>query len=202
MKRILILFLTLLAFLSARGQTGAGQSEGLSMNRYYLGAEADVGEVMAACIVGGAYFSEVNVELRLRYPFGEKEIAYYNLPVRYGRSREIEMHSGYGLEAFAGYGMPLSGRFRLTPSAGLRYTPIKGWGTDWSLMEQRSYVFSGVAALKAEYSLSPSISLVATPAYAVPLGRDAFVRSFETVCPAIKSCYGGLSVHIGIHFNF
>jgi len=195
MKRILVLFITLLAVFSARGQKTVGQL-------YYLGAEADVDGAIAACMVGGAYFSGVNVELRFRFPIGTKETAYYNLPGRYGHSREMELQSGIGLEAFAGYSILSAGRFRLTPSAGIRYTPISGKATDMSLREQRSYVFSGLVALKAEYILSPSVSLVATPGYAIPFGRDAFVRSFETSCPAFKRWYSGLFIHAGVHINF
>lgn len=202
MKRTLVLFLTFLAALSSSGQNAVGEPDGWPMNQYYVGAEADVGGTVAACVVGGAYYSGVNVELRLRYPLGTKRTAYYNLPIRYGSSREMELRSGCGFEALAGYGIPFAERFRLTPSAGIRYTPIKGWTTDWSLSEQRSYVFSGLGALKVEYALSPSYTLVATPGYAVPLGRDAFVRSFETSCPAIRTWYGGLFIHVGIHFNF
>lgn len=197
MKRTLILILALVAALSARGQEAVGQKE-----KYYLGAEASVGGEIAACIVGGVCYSGVGVELHVLFPFRTNGIAYYNLPIRYGRSREMELTTAVGIELVAGYGLPLADRLRLIPSAGIRYTPVKGWTTDWSLMEQRSYVFSGLAALQAEYTLSPSFSLVLTPGYAVPFGRDAFVRSFETSYPAIKTWYGGLYVHAGIHFNF
>ena len=196
MKRTLILILALVAALSARGQEAVGQKE-----KYYLGAEASVGGEIAACIVGGVCFSGVDVKLHVLFPLGTKGIAYYNLPIRYGRSREMELMPGNGIELVAGYGIPFGEKFRLTPSAGIRYTPVKGWTTDWSLMEQRSYVFSGLGALKVEYALSPSYSLVVTPGYAVPLGRDAFVRSFETSLPAIRTWYGGLFIHVGIHFK-
>lgn len=136
MKRTVVLFLTFLAALSSSGQNAVGEPDGWPMNQYYVGAEADVGGTVAACIVGGAYYSGVNVELRLRYPLGTKRTAYYNLPIRYGSSREMELRSGCGFEVLAGYGLPFADRFRLTPSAGIRYTPIKGWTTDWSLSEQ------------------------------------------------------------------
>lgn len=197
MKRTLILILALVAALSARGQEAVGQKE-----KYYLGAEASVGGEIAACIVGGVCFSGVDVKLHVLFPLGTKGIAYYNLPIRYGRSREMELMPGNGIELVAGYGIPFGEKFRLTPSAGIRYTSVIGKTTDWSLMEQRSYVFSGLGALKVEYALSPSYSLVVTPGYAVPLGRDAFVRSFETSLPAIRTWYGGLFIHVGIHFKF
>ena len=197
MKRTLILILALVAALSARGQEAVGQKE-----KYYLGAEASVGGEIAACIVGGVCFSGVDVKLHVLFPLGTKGIAYYNLPIRYGRSREMELMPGNGIELVAGYGIPFGEKFRLTPSAGIRYTSVIGRTTDWSLMEQRSYVFSGLGALKVEYALSPSYSLVVTPGYAVPLGRDAFVRSFETSLPAIRTWYGGLFIHVGILFNF
>ena len=203
MKRTIILLLTLLAALSASGQEAAvGPQEGFPIERYYVGAEVEVGGEIAACIVGGAYYSDVNVELRFRHPLGTKGIAYYNLPARPGYSREMELKPGNGLEIIVGYSLPLTDKFRLTPSAGIRYMLVKGWTTDWSLREQRSSVFSGIGALKVEYTLSPSYSLIVTPGYAVPFGRDAFVRSFETTCPAIKTWYGGLFIHAGIHFNF
>ena len=74
MKRILVLFFTLLAVFSARGQKTVGQL-------YYLSAEADVDGAIAAC------------------------------------------------------------------------RPITGKATDMSSREQRSYVFSGLAALKRWYSV-------------------------------------------------
>ena len=197
MKRTLILILALVAALSARGQEAVGQKE-----KYYLGAEASVGGEIAACIVGGVCFSGVDVELHVLFPLGTKGIAYYNLPIRYGRSREMELMPGNGIELVAGYGIPFGEKFRLTPSAGIRYTSVIGKTTDWSLMEQRSYVFSALGALKVEYALSPSYSRVVMPGYAVPLGRDAFVRSFETSLPAIRTWYGGLFIHVGIYFNF
>ena len=152
--------------------------------------------------MGGAFFHGVNVEFRIRVPLGTHEIAYYNLPERDGRSREMKLMPGTGFEFLAGYGIPLSGRFRLTPSAGIGFTPFIGRATDLSMRVQRSYIFSGLGALKAEYALSPSFSLVVTPGYAVPFGRDAFVRNFETTRPAVKSWYSGFFVHLGVHFNF
>lgn len=202
MKKNHILFLALVAALSASGQNAVEQSEGLPTTQYYLGAEAGIGGEIAACFVGGVCYSGIDVELHVLFPLGTKGITYYNLPARPGRSREMELTPGNGIELVAGYGLPLSDRLRLAPSAGIRYTPIKGWTTDWSLMEQRSYVFSGLAALKVEYALSPSYSLVVTPGYAVPLGRDAFVRSFETSYPALKTWYGGLFIHAGISYKF
>lgn len=202
MKRPFLLFLSLLAVFSANGQKAVGQSDGLPASEYYVGAEAGVGGEIAACFVGGVYYSGVNVEFRFQLPLGTKGIAYYNLPARSGRSREMELRPGNGVELVAGYGLPLSDRLRLTPSAGIGYLPVKGWTTDWSLMEQRSYVFSGLVALKVEYMLSHAYSLVVKPGYAVPFGRDVFVRSFETSCPAIRTWYGGPFIQAGIHFNF
>ncbi|MBR5729236.1 MAG: hypothetical protein IKX61_03360, partial [Prevotella sp.] len=98
MKRTLILILALVAALSARGQEAVGQKE-----KYYLGAEASVGGEIAACIVGGVCFSGVDVKLHVLFPLGTKGIAYYNLPIRYGRSREMELMPGNGIELVAGY---------------------------------------------------------------------------------------------------
>ena len=178
---------------------------GFPKNQFYIGAEAGISGMFAACAIVGAYVQGVNVELRFRFPVGKVKSAYYNLPLTDGRADDpyrMDIQSDYGFEGLVGYGIPLSNQFRLTPSVGMRYTPLTGTSTDKTLETQKSHVVSAVGSLKAEFAFTPVISLVLVPAYVVPLKKDSFVNSFETHCSGLKALYGGFTMNIGIHINF
>lgn len=178
---------------------------GFPKSQFYVGAEACIGGSLAACGVVGAYLSGINAEFRFRYPFGAKETLYYNSVLNdgsYGISHPLDVRADYTLEGLVGYGIPLTNNLRLTPVVGIRSTNITGVTTDESAPDQKTYVLAGVGALKAEYGLSPHLSIVAMPEYAFPFNTNAFVQQIESACLSAAGWYGGLGLNVGIHINF
>jgi len=107
------------------------------------------------------------------------------------------------LSARAGYAITLSGRLRLTPLAGVGVLAVKGTANGASgSSEQKTYVLSGTASLRAEYALFRHVGLYLEPAYSLPLRRGEILTSVMQQNPAFARWGSGLSCRAGISFNF
>ena len=178
---------------------------GFPKNQFYLGAEAGIGELLAACGVVGAYVQNVNAELRFRYPFKASTSAYFNWLQDDGTvslPTDMNITCGNSFTGLLGYGIHAGRQFRITPSAGMRYTSITGTSSSSTEPVQKTYVLSYVGAVKAEFAPSPSYSLVVTPEYSFPSDKDSFISVFEKTLPAMRAWYGGFAINVGIHINF
>jgi len=177
----------------------------LSQTMYYIGAEAHVGGILAADAVAGFYISGFNGEFRVRYPLSASATAYYNIRSSDDMASEphaLTVSSGFSLQGLWGYGIRVGKLFRMTPAVGIRATTLKGVTEDGSISDQRTYVLSGVATIKAEYALTPFVSIVTAPEFALPFSKNEFISTVEGVLTEIKGWYGGVGVNAGIHFNF
>ena len=177
----------------------------LSQTMFYLGAEAHVCGAFAADAVAGFYLSGFHGEFRFRYPFSASATAYYNTLLDDGAVSEphkLTVSPGFSMQGLLGYGIRIGKKLRVTPAVGVRTTTLTGVIEDGSASDQRTYVLSGIGTVKAEYALTPSVSIVAAPEYAKPLDRNDFVQTIEGVLPEITTWYGGFGLNAGIHFNF
>ena len=177
----------------------------LRSNTFYVGTEASFGSMTTINAVLGGYFHSINAEVCFGYPIGATETAYFNYPQADGNAGEyhtLNISTPFQIEGLVGYGLTFGKRFRLTPCVGVRNTPIKGKTTDGLWAEQETYVLSGIGMLKVEFAVLPILSLVVSPEFAAPFGKDAFINTFEPVCPTMAKWYGGFNINAGIHFNF
>lgn len=181
------------------------RQKGFQKNSFYIGAEAQVGGIFSAVGVVGAYVQGVNAEFRYRYPLQNvTQTAYFNSFRGNGEIEQptaISIQSKSQLAGMLGYGILFSRRSRLTPAIGIGYAPITGEMEKGSLSEQKTYVLSGIVNVKAEFALSPFVSVIASPEYGFPFRKSTFIEVFEPACPKMKTWYGGFGLNIGIHLN-
>ena len=181
------------------------RQKGFPKSSSYVGAEVLAGSEFSAVGFVGAYLCGVNVEFRYRHPLQDvTQTAYFNPISSDGvawQAFAIKIQPKSQFAGVVGYGIPLSRRFRLTPSAGVGYTLVTGVADMILSEQQRTYVLSALAGVKAELALSPYISLVASPEYGVPFRKSSFIETFKPVCPAMETWYGGLGLNIGIQLN-
>lgn len=177
----------------------------LSQTMFYVGAEVHAIGTYAADAVAGFYLRGLHGEACLRHPFSSSITGYYNTRSSDGTASEphtLTFSPGFSLQGILGYGIRIGTTFRLTPAVGVRSTTLTGVIKDGSASNQQSYVLSGVGTIKAEYALTPSVSVVVTPEYVLPLKRNEFVSIVESVFPEIAQWYGGFGLNAGIHLNF
>ena len=181
------------------------QRRWFSKNSFYIGAESHLLNSLAIDGVFGGYWKNVCAELRFVYPLQASETAYFNRisdDGSIGEYQSMEIKPGSRFGGLLGYGILLGKRFRMTPAVGLQSTTLNGIPSNSSIPEQNTYVLSCLGAVKMEFALLPSLSVLVSPEYVSPLGKDDFVSTFERVGLSMPFWYSGFHVNAGIHFNF
>ncbi len=176
-----------------------------SKSSFYFGAETHLVKAFSIDGIIGGYWKGLNAEIRYGYPLQASEKAYYNRLYddgSVGEYKTMKILSSGRLGGMLGYGFLLGKRFRLTPSVGIQYTTINGIPSDTSIPDQNTFVMSGICALKMEFAVLPSVSLLVTPEYDIPFGKDDFTNTFEGVCPSMSFWYGGFHINAGVHFKY
>ena len=152
----------------------------------------------------GGFINNVNIEANVVYSPTSSETIYWSHPE--------EMTTPYGYQykpiycgARFGYGLTYGTRLRITPQLGGGVVSIKGKVVEEgenNPMTTDGYGVVGVIGLRTEFAIAPSISLVATPQYSMPLVKSKLYSQVANVSRIIQGYTLGFNASMGVCFFF
>ena len=172
---------------------------------FYADAHFLLGSPSAAGVALGAYVKGIHAEVAYDYSLASPVPLYWTFIGDSGLASD-PVRQEYKPTSFVsgslGYGIVLD-RLRLTPRVGAGLlTIVADTPSHPAARYQQTYVVSGAASLRAEYALMPWLSVNLTPAYSFPIQRGVLAERLADYSPAIARWNNGLSLRIGISYNF
>ena len=172
---------------------------------FYADAHFLFGSPSAAGVALGAYVKGIHAEVAYDYSLASPVPLYWTFIGDSGLASDPvrqEYKSTSFVSGSLGYGIVLD-RLRLTPRVGAGLlTIVADAPSHPAARYQQTYVVSGLASLRAEYALMPWLSVSLTPAYSFPIQRGVLAERLADYSPAIARWNNGLSLRIGISYNF
>ena len=178
----------------------------LAANNVYAGGGYSIGYVSGFETYAGAYLGNVNIEAGYLIPQKTSSTVWWmDNPSSWSGQQglEYEYCLAGAIAVQAGYGILFGNRTRVTPVIGAVYNRISGKysGTETD-MDQTSFVVSGRAGVRAEYSPIPHIALVCTPCYDIPFKKGDLASRIDATSDLIKNWCSGFSLSVGVELFF
>ena len=179
----------------------------LSANNVYAGGGYALGHISGIDAYAGLYLFNVNIEAGYSKPGNASSTVWWmEDPSSWSGLQGLEYeYSVKGtMSVNAGYGILFGNRTRITPRIGAVYSKIYGKysAANNASMDQTSYVISGRAGIRAEYSPIPHIGIVCTPSFEVPLMKGDLATHIDATSDLIKKWCGGFSLCLGVELFF
>lgn len=152
----------------------------------------------------GGFIKNVNIEANIIYSLNTTETIYWYVPntmdAPYGYTYK-PMYYGARL----GYGFIIGNRLRVTPQIGCGIVSITG-----SVVEEgaenpnatNGYSCVGVAGLRVDFAVAPSVAITLTPNYTLPLVQSGLYGQLMDTSTTIKSYVSGFTASAGVCFFF
>ena len=173
---------------------------------FYTDAHYQLGTPSAAGIALGAYFKGIHAEVAYDFPIASPVPLYWTFFGDSGLASDPIRQEYKTTSLFCGslgYGFVFALRLRLTPRVGAGLLTIIAEAPSFpSARYQQTYVFSGTASLRAEYALTPYLSVNLTPTYTLPIQRGVIAELLSAHSSTIERWNNGFSLRAGISFNF
>ena len=179
----------------------------LSANNVYAGGGYALGHVSGIDAYAGLYLFNVNIEAGYSKPGNASSTVWWmEDPSSWSGQQGLEYeYSVKGtMSVNAGYGILFGNRTRITPRIGAVYSKIYGKyaAGNNANMDQTSYVISGRAGIRAEYSPIPHIGIVCTPSFDIPFMKGDLATHIDATSDLIKKWCGGFSLCLGVELFF
>ena len=179
----------------------------LSSNNFYAGGGYTVGHASGIDAYAGLYLFNVNIEAGYNKPANSSSTVWWmEDPSSWSGQQGLEYEYSVenALSASVGYGILFGNRTRITPRLGAVYSKIYGKykGGYSGNMDQTSYVISGRAGVRAEYSPVPHIGIVCTPSFDIPLMKGELATQIDATSDLIKKWCGGFTLSVGVELFF
>lgn len=179
----------------------------LSSNNGYFGGSYVIGHAFGIEAYAGMYLFNVNLEAGLSLPGNSSSTVWWMAdPSSWSGQQGLEYEYSVKntLSVSAGYGILFGNRTRITPRIGAVYNKIYGKyaGGYTGNMDQTSYVVSGRAGIRAEYSPIPHIGVVCNPSFDIPLMKGDLATRIDETSDLIRKWCGGFNLSIGVELFF
>ena len=179
----------------------------LSKTDFYLGGGYSVvGHITGIEAFAGAFIRNINIECGFLLPQNVSSTVWWmDTPSEWSGKEglQYEYSVAYAASALAGWGILLGNRTRITPRIGARYNLINGkYLGSQSDMDQTSFVVSGLAEIRAEYSPMPHVGFICVPSYDLPLKMGDLASRIDATSTLIKDWCSGFSLSIGVELYF
>ena len=165
-----------------------------------------MGHISGIEAYAGAYLGNVNIEAGYLIPQKASSTVWWlDNPSSWSGQQgwEYEYSLAGAIALQAGYGILLGNRTRVTPVIGVVYNRISGkYSGTRTDMDQTSFVVSGRAAIRAEYSPRTHLGLVCTPCYDIPFKKGDLASRIDATSDFIKNWCSGFSLSIGVELFF
>ena len=155
----------------------------------------------------GAYLSGFNIEGDYHILFDAlSQVWWIDNPDSW--SGKTDQNYDYSLKnaysVHAGYGILLNNRFRITPRVGAIFNQIKGSPTNpYSKgQDEQTYVVSGRAGLRMEFSPATHFAFICTPAFDMPVSMGTLASKLDESTDIIRQWCGGFSINAGLEIYF
>lgn len=158
---------------------------------FYIGAFGQDGMANGLGAVIGGYVNNFNIEANFTYYLLNEEV-YSN--TSYQSIQESITAYSYGIKL--GYGIITGPKLRITPQIGVGMLQMSG---DDSIASDNYYMSVGA---RVEYALSDHVGLSATPEGLFTVCKDDAATALSDVSSKIKNMLDGVSLKIGIYYNF
>ena len=179
----------------------------LSSNNVYAGGGYAIGQSSGIDAYAGMYLFNINLEAGFSKP-GNLSSTVWWMTEPSSWSGQQGLESEYSVKSVlsvsAGYGILFGNRTRVTPRIGTAYHKIYGKyaAGNKGNMDQTSYVISGRAGVRAEYSPMPHIGILLSPSYDIPLMKGDLATRIDETSDLIKKWCGGFTLSIGVELFF
>ena len=154
----------------------------------------------------GAYLGNVNIECGYIIPQNTASTVYWiTNPSSWSGQEGLEYEYSVAsvISVNTGYGILIGNRTRVTPRIGMAFSQIDGKFLGNSPdMDQATFVVSGCAGIRAEYSPIPHIGLVCTSSYGIPLKKGELADKIDVSSDLVKDWCGGFSISLGVELFF
>ena len=179
----------------------------LSSNNFYAGGGYTVGHASGIDAYAGLYLFNVNMEAGYnKHANSSSTVWWMEDPSSWSGQQGLEYEYSVEstLSASVGYGILFGNRTRITPRLGAVYSKIYGKykGGYSGNMDQTSYVISGRAGVRAEYSPIPHIGIVCTPSFDIPLMKGELASQIDATSDLIKKWCSGFTLSVGVELFF
>ena len=183
------------------------QRKVFSKTNYYLGATYQTIHQQSLEVFAGTYITGLNIECCYHSPYkATKKVWWIDTSSWSGDAGQRYSYKlEYALSCHLGYGILLmSNHIRLTPRLGVLYNQIKGTPVilDQQELKEQTYVYTGRAGLRVEYSPIEHIALVCTSAYDKPIAMGSLASKINSETTIIKKWCSGFSFNAGVELYF
>lgn len=183
----------------------------------YAGIGFQVGHISGFTAYAGLYFWNFNVEAGYLKPFNVTERTYwFTSPEDWNGTMTKTVYDFTLKDAFSfslGYGIPLGKVFCLTPNVGVMQYRLEGecsylasdTETGFSQDDYNkasTYVLSGTASVRFEYTPVKYVSLTVSPSYGFPLKKGNLASILDDNTDLIRQWCGGFSINAGVKLFF
>lgn len=183
----------------------------------YAGIGFQAGHISGFNVYAGLYFWNFNFEAGYLKPFNVSERTYwFTSPEAWNGTTTKTVYDFTLKDAFPfslGYGIPLGKVFCLTPNAGVTLYRMEGecsyqasdTGTGFAqddYSKASTYVLSGTASVRFEYSPIKYLSLTVAPSYGFPLKKGGLASTLDENTDLIRKWCGGFSINAGVKLFF
>lgn len=179
----------------------------LRKTNYYADVHYALGNPSAIGASAGTFLGGFNVEGSYDLaPSSGMDVIWYELENGVYTPFTMKYTPSSFISGCVGYGILIGDRIRLTPRVGAAVLAIKGneklRNGKNKEQNQKTYIFSGTASLRAEYALTRLLSLYVAPSFNLPLKRGGTAERLQNESETFPKWNSGLSARIGISFNF
>lgn len=148
----------------------------------------------------GGFIKNVNIEANMVYSFNTSEKVYWYIP------NEIDAPYGYTYTPVyygvrLGYGFIIGNRLRITPQIGGGVVSITGHVVEEGIENPNAtngYCGVGVAGLRVDFAVAPSVAITLTPSYSLPIMQSGLYNQLTEASSTIKSYVSGLAASAGV----
>lgn len=152
----------------------------------------------------GGFIKNVNIEANVVYSLNTTETIYWYIP------NTMDAPYGYTYKpiyygARLGYGFIIGNRLRITPQIGGGVVSITGHVVDEGIENPNAtngYCGVGVAGLRVDFAVAPSVAITLTPSYSLPIMQSGLYSQLIETSTTIKSYVSGFAASAGICFFF
>ena len=180
----------------------------LTKNNIYAGGSLQMGHASGSVIQAGIFWGMVNAELGYYMPNESSQKIYWvTSPDNWSGSmsrKEYDYSVSSAIRGGIGIGFRYGNHWRFTPQAGMIAYTIDGVevGKSGNKGNQTTYVASGLASVKVEYSFMRHVGITLTPSYEKPVKMGELATAIDKNTDYIKNWCSGFSVMAGLEIYF
>lgn len=172
-------------------------------NNYYVGGGLQIGGMMAAGGIIGAYINKINVEAVCLFGISSSQNIFWN---RVESESDVSTCYSYKSNYFGanfGYGLNLGHYFRITPKAGVGILKLKGTMKHYDecgYLPQNTDAIILKGGCNFEYAVTPWLAIFIKPEYSMAIKKKSLFNKISESSLKVKRFATGFNAMVGVYF--